>query len=123
VQLQKYLQAAAGQKHRQIYGAIAVEKTVRFYKFDWKAKEIKNVAENDAYFHIDRQCQTVTRWLRFVRDNHFEMYRLSVLFPVRRFREGTCEESLTRGIGCISCCSSYEIFVSTGSTGVSVYSL
>jgi hypothetical protein len=69
-QLNVYLGSIAAQRNKRIFGAIAVGKVVRFYEWDWESSQVENVAQNDAYFYIDRQCQTVTGWLAFFRDNH-----------------------------------------------------
>jgi hypothetical protein len=68
-QLNTYLGSIAARNNKRIFGAIAVGKVVRFYEWDQESNQIKNVVQNDAYFYIDRQCQTVTGWLAFFRDN------------------------------------------------------
>jgi len=52
------------------FGAIGIGKLVRFYEWKRDQQRILNVASNDACFYIDRQCETVTHWLEYFRDNH-----------------------------------------------------
>jgi hypothetical protein len=71
-QLKDYLESISQKriKPERIFGAIAVGKIVKFYEWNWIFNCIENIAPDDGYFYIDRQCQTVTNRLTFFRDNH-----------------------------------------------------
>ncbi|KAI0395286.1 hypothetical protein F5Y17DRAFT_210131 [Xylariaceae sp. FL0594] len=51
------------------YAAIAVGKTVRFYEFDPTTQEAQDFRGDGSVYRIDRQCQTITRHLEYIR-NH-----------------------------------------------------
>ena len=51
----------------RIFGAVAVGKAVRFYEYDEGNLSDMN-GDGEAYY-IDRQCQTVTRKLEYIREH------------------------------------------------------
>lgn len=71
-QLDAYLAGIATGKSRKKrkFGAIAVGKCVRFYEWNSATPKTADALDNGVIYYLDRQCQTVTNWLRFFRDNH-----------------------------------------------------
>ncbi|KAF2470539.1 uncharacterized protein BDR25DRAFT_225863, partial [Lindgomyces ingoldianus] len=69
-QLKTYLSGIASSRSGgRKFGAVAVGKVVRFYEWDNDSSSLNLLANGD-HFYLDRQCASVTRWLRFFRDNH-----------------------------------------------------
>ncbi|SRR6266536_3606873 len=69
-QLNSYPAGISTSRHgKRKFGAIAVGKVVQFYEWN-KETETADALDNGTSYYIDRQCQTVTGWLRYFRENH-----------------------------------------------------
>lgn len=70
-QLNNYLASIAHNSNKPKFGAIAVGKVVKFYRWDKNNGVARNMAGDDTYFYLDRQCRSVMRYLTHFRGNHF----------------------------------------------------
>lgn len=60
---------------RRLFGIIAMGKAVQFYEWDFYEVKMKVLAlhetvNNDPCFYLDRYCQTVVKYLEYIRNNH-----------------------------------------------------
>lgn len=68
-QLNSLLGKASSRDGKRKFGAIAAGHVVQFFEWDRNSGCAMNADAYDRRFYIDRQCQSVTRWLQYFRDN------------------------------------------------------
>ncbi|KAF4499683.1 hypothetical protein FAGAP_4134 [Fusarium agapanthi] len=68
-QLRDYLRSLGSTEVDKLWGALCIGKSVQFYQFSQANGRGQLVTLHDGMLRIDRQPQTVTQWLQYIRSN------------------------------------------------------
>lgn len=69
IQLRNYLRSLGSTEVDKLWGALCIGKSVQFYQFTQVNGRGQLVTLHEGMLRIDRQPQTVTQWLQYIRSN------------------------------------------------------
>lgn len=68
-QLKGYLGSLGHTQEGMLWGALCIGKSVQFYQCSKDGADVELFALHEGMLRIDRQPQTVTQWLQYIRSN------------------------------------------------------
>lgn len=65
-----YISQGKARRDKRLFGIIGVGRVLKIYEWQAGSSSPVLVSGGGGPLYIDRQCATVTMWLKFIRDNH-----------------------------------------------------